>query len=100
MDIKLNSNSNYSIQCTLDGAQYKLSFRWIENELAWYMDLGGLTDTTIAVHSIRLVGGVNLIEPYALVDLGELWLVDMSGAYSDPTYDNFETDFVLYYIEK
>jgi hypothetical protein len=97
MDIKLYSNSNYSVQCTLDSAQYRLSFRWIENELAWYMDLDGLTDTTIAAHSIRLVGGIDLLEPYAFVDLDELWLVDMSGANGDPTFDNFETDFVLYY---
>jgi hypothetical protein len=100
MDIKLNSNSNYSVQCSLDDANYRLSFRWIENELAWYMDLDGLTDTNIAVHSIRLVGGVDLIEPYGLVDLGEMWLVDMSGAHREPTYDTFETDFVLYYVEK
>jgi hypothetical protein len=99
MDIKLYSDPAYSIRVTLDSKSYKLTFRYSTSELAWYMDLDGLSDTTIAVHGIRLAGGVDLLEPYALNDLGELWLIDMSGARSEPTFDTISTNFVLYYVE-
>ena len=97
MDIKLYSNPLYSMQVTLNNAQYKLSFKWSENESAWYMDIDGLSDTSIALHGLRLVGGLDLLEPHAIVELGQLWLVDLSGANRDPDFDTIQTDFVLYY---
>lgn len=98
-DILLYSDPSYETQITLDGKQYRLTFYYSDNESAWYLNIEGLTDTAIIVKGIKLVMGVDLLEPYALIDLGQLWLVDLTGQKRDPSFDNISNDFVLYYQE-
>jgi hypothetical protein len=97
LTIELDSDPYYERTVTLDNALYTFVFRYIELESAWYLDINGTTDTTVVVHGIKLVPGVDLVEPYGLLGFGELWLVDLGGQNREPGYDNISTEFVLYY---
>ena len=97
LTINLFADPNYSVQATLDGSVYRLSFRWISNESAWYFDLEGITDPEIVLYGVKLVCGLDLLEPYGLIGLGELWLINMSGSTDDPGFEDIADDFVLYY---
>jgi hypothetical protein len=94
---KLLADPSYNYQVTLDINLYRFSFKWSVPELAWYLTIEGITDTTVNVNGIKLVGGVDLLEPFGLLDLGELWCVDMTTQRRDPEFDNVATDFLLYY---
>jgi hypothetical protein len=95
----MSSDPYYENIVTLAGNVYKFTYRWIETdtESAWYLDLAGLTNTSFSLNGIKLVGGVDLLEPYGVLDLNELWLVDTSGQNRDPGFENISTEFVLYY---
>jgi len=99
MVIRLQSDPYYENTVTLNGNLYRFTFRWTETDLtsAWYLDIDGLTDPSSVLHGIALVGGVDLVEPYGVLDFGALWCVDMSGQNRDPSFENISTEFVLYY---
>jgi len=97
MIIKLQSEPYYDNTVTLGGDVYKFTYRYIDLELAWYLSIDGITNSAFALHGIKLVGGVDLVEPYGVLDFGALWCVDMLGQNRDPGFENISTDFVLYY---
>lgn len=97
MVIKLESNMYYDHLVTLDEKVYRFTYRWIVSELAWYLDMDGITNPEFAYHGIKLVGGVDLVEPFGVLDFGQLWCVDLSGQNRDPEFDNIATEFVLWY---
>lgn len=97
MLIKMHSDPYYENTVTLDGSLYRFTYRWIEGESAWYLSIDGLTNTAFALHGIKLVGGVDLVEPYGILDFGALWCVDMLGQNRDPGFGNLSTEFALYY---
>lgn len=93
--IKLKSDPYYSTTVKVGSVMYALTIRWIESESAWYLDLKSTSTTDVDVKGIKLVGGVDLTEPFGLVGFGELWCVDLSGQSRDPGFDDISTDFVL-----
>jgi hypothetical protein len=97
MIIRLQSDPYYENTVTIGSNLFKFTYRWIDSESAWYLDIDGLTISTFALHGIKLVGGVDLVEPFGVLDFGALWLVDMTKQKRDPGFDNISTEFVLYY---
>lgn len=95
--IYLYADPNYITTVTLDGNQYQFTIKWSYSELAWYLDIKGITDPTAVLNGIKLVGGVDLLEPYGLLDLNQLWCIDLVEKNRDPEFDNIETDFILIY---
>ena len=81
---------------SLDGNQYKLSFHWNLNTSNWYMDIEGLNNT-VDIKGIALLCGKNLFAQIGEYQLGELWVIDNSGANEDPDYDDFGSRWTLEY---
>lgn len=93
------SNAAYDMQVTLDGDEYTLDVHWNEYALGWYMDIIGLTDTTIKLRGVHLVTGVDILHPYPVQALGEMWVVDTSEADTDATFDSMGDTHSLMYLE-
>lgn len=86
----------------LDGQTIDLTIRWNATLEQWIMNLSGVTFET-TVNGITLVTGVNLLGPYAIRELGQLWLVDLEEKNSepgDPETADFGDRFQLIYVEK
>lgn len=80
----------------LDGNTYRFTISWNLETEKWYMDLKGLNNT-VEVNGIALLPGKNLLAPYGFYQLGELWVIDNSGANEDPDYDQFGSRWTLEY---
>jgi hypothetical protein len=83
----------------LDGHSVRLKTRWNPTIAMWFMDISGITFET-TVNGIALVPGVKLLEPYAIRELGEMYLVDLNDTDGNPDFDSFGDRFQLLYIPK
>lgn len=72
-----------------------ISTRYNFNNKVWYLsieDSGGLIFQGIAI-----LTGINLLESQAALQerIGQLWIVDRSGARSDPTFEGLGDTYIL-----
>jgi hypothetical protein len=81
---------------SLDGSTYKLSIHWNTDNEKWYLSLEGLNNT-VDIKGIALLCGKDLLAPFGYYELGELWVIDNSGANEDPDYLEFGTRWTLEY---
>jgi hypothetical protein len=81
----------------LEENTYEITLRWLENAGKWYMRLKGISTDEDFV-GIALVGGVNLLRPFAITTLGALYVVDTTGANLDPDFDTLGVTHILYYV--
>jgi len=86
-------------QVTLDGQSYTIYTRWNETDEAWYMDIIGLTNSVL-YRGIKIVGGVNLIGPFAILEMGSMYMIDLEEKYLDPDFATFGDRFRIMYRER
>lgn len=98
-EIEITPSRDFSFQVEFDSQVVTLSFRWNLTGQYWTFGLKGdtLTDEVIGA---AVVTGVNLLRPYAIRELGELWCVDGKDLGEDPDFDNFGARWSMLYIEK
>ncbi len=89
----------YDQNVFLEGLNIQLSLRWNFTDAAWYMDLA-IVDTGTTIRGIKLVGGKNLLEQYAVTELGKLFMVDTELKFENPDFDNIGDRFKLLYVLK
>jgi hypothetical protein len=73
---------------SLDGNQFRIWIRYNTVTEVWYMDLTMMRDSTVSIKGIALLPGKDLLAAHGYGNiLGELWVVDTSGANENPTYE-------------
>jgi len=82
----------------LDGQTVDLSIRWNSTTEQWVMDFTAITFTT-NINGIAMVTGVDLLGPYAVREVGQMWVVDLEEKNEEPTLDGFGDRFQLMYVE-
>ena len=88
IDIKIQEQGAgyFQVSSKLSGQVYKMTFIWSYRSLSWYLNIN---DTA---KGIKLVNGIDLLEPYHYIDElppGKLGVVRNSGAESKPGFFNF-----------
>ena len=73
-----------------------MSLYWNTYDSAWYMDLLGLQNEE-DIKGIKLVTGANLLKPYAILELGGMYVVDGEDLGEDPTFDEMGSRWQLYH---
>jgi len=96
VNINLRQNAYYEGTKTLDGNTYHLTVRWNTTTEKWYMDVEGLNND-VDIKGMALLCGKDLFEPYGYIALGNLWMVDNSGANEDPNYNDLIGRWTLEY---
>jgi hypothetical protein len=96
VNINVATNPYYVGYKTLDGNNYSLQFSWNLETEKWYLNLKGLSND-IEINGIAMLPGKDLLAPYGYRELGQLWVVDNSGANEDPNYDDFGSRWELQY---
>jgi hypothetical protein len=97
--IPLEPDYSYDFNVILEGLNVRISPRWNFTDNAWYIDLE-IVDTGVIIKPLKLVGGKNLLEQYAVTELGKLFMIDTEGQFADPDFDNIGDRFKLIYILK
>lgn len=92
-------DTNYEFEVDLEDLVWRFRFHWNETDQAWYMDLLGL-DNGNDFKGIKVIGGINLLDPYAIRELGQLYLVDAENGLQDPDRDGFGDRYQLLYVLK
>jgi hypothetical protein len=95
--INVKKNPYYDGVKSLDGEKYRLDFRWNETTEKWYFGIKGLSNNVDIAPCIALLCGKDLLAEHGYLELGQLWVVDGSGANEDPTYDDFGSRWTLEY---
>ena len=96
----VNKKNYFYFNTTLDGIMVKLTIKWNDTDLAWYLSIIGITDTSIDLKGIRLVCGIDLLYQYNILALGGLYMIDNDNELEDPNYDDFGTRFTMMYLPK
>lgn len=90
-------NPRYTFQTSLDGSVYEFAVHWNETAGVWFADIAGMSND-VELRGLALVTGPNLLKPFALTELGALYVLDAAGM-SDPTYASMGVQHQLYYVE-
>lgn len=100
LEIPINPTSpRFSFSVDLDGHTVDLSFSWNLTGQYWTFGLKGqtLTDT---INGAAVVTGIDMLAPYAIRELGQLWCIDSRDLGEDPnTIEGFGTRWFLMYVE-
>lgn len=92
----------YSLEVTLEGVVYTLSFRWNARMEKWIMDIGDATGNPLLI-GLVLFEGIPLI--WRFVDRitglppGGFLVIDETGQHRDPDQDTLGLDINLVYVE-
>lgn len=96
--IPFNSTRSYSsFNYTLDKNSYRLTFRWNGTAGKWILNIEGLT-VDVKVNGIALVTGQNLIKPFAIKELGALYIIDNQETNLDPTRTSLGNQHKIKYV--
>lgn len=85
----------------LDGETVDITIRFNATVQQWVMNFVGVTFST-TLNGIALVTGINLLGPFAIRELGQLWLIDTEEKNEepgDPEAADFGDRFQLIYVE-
>jgi hypothetical protein len=91
----------YDFTVELDGAVWRLTFRWNAREQAWYFDLADGADV-LQLSSRKVVLNRPLLSRYrtrATLPAGELVAVDTSNTNAAPGLGELGGRVVLYYVD-
>jgi hypothetical protein len=84
---------------TLDKNSYKLVFRWNGTANKWVLNIEGITND-IKVNGIALITGQNLLKPFAIKELGGLYIIDNQETNTDPTRTSLGNQHKIQYVVK
>jgi hypothetical protein len=99
LTIPMTNESYVTFTTTLDVEEYRFTIRYNRTTGAWYGDLLGLNND-IDIKNIKLIAGLDLLEPYARRELGSLYMSDNEGKNEDPNEDDFGDRFLFIYKER
>jgi len=95
--IQVRENPYYYGNKILDGYSYRLLFWWNITTEQWQMNMEG-NNNDVAIDGIPLLPGKDLFAPYGYRELGQLWIIDNSGADAAPEFYGMGSRWTLEYV--
>lgn len=89
----------FSFEIDLDGNTVEFTLKWNITCRYWTYSLKGLS-LTDQVDGAAIITGIDLLKPYAIRELGQLFCIDNMDLGQDPDFDNFGSRWSLIYVEK
>lgn len=93
--------SAYTVRVPLDETMFRLTFRWNERALCWFMDVHADSGEAV-VTGLRVVVGLTLLRQHRYrqnAPKGNLVAFDTTNRAIDPGLNDFGTRVVLLYID-
>lgn len=90
----------YDFDVELDGALFRLEFRFNGRDDAWYMKVSDLEDNILRC-GIKIIDEWPLLRRWATVDApeGEIIAVNQGTASGPPSLEELATDVLLHYLD-
>jgi hypothetical protein len=82
---------------TLENIVWQMRLRWSYTAEAWRLDMAS-TETGTELKGLTLAPGHNLLAPHAVLELGQLWVVDTEGKLANPDFEGIGDRFKLLYV--
>ena len=98
LSIPVTTDPHQQFTIALDGETVDLTIRWNATAQQWIMDFVGVTFTT-TIKGVAMVTGVDLLGPYAVNEVGQMWVIDSEEKNEEPTFDDFGDRFKVLYVE-
>lgn len=89
----------YRTETRIDGESYRLTLRWNQTSETWYLDIEGLT-VDLHILGIALIVGSDLLRPFAILELGSLYVVDLENRDENPTREGLGDRFRLVHLSR
>jgi hypothetical protein len=98
LELPVTNDFWYQFEADLEQDTYQFTFKWNFTDSAWYMTLTGLTNTVD--FNIKVTSGVDMLAPFAITELGQMWVVDSENENTDPNQEGFGDRYQILYVEK
>lgn len=82
-----SSSTYYEFDTRIDGESYRVTLRWNPVSQTWYLDLVGLTNS-VNLLGLALIVGSDLLAPFAILELGSMYVLDIENLGENPTEDS------------
>lgn len=91
----------YTFTAVLESSPWRFSVKWNATDQAYYLDIEGI-EVQRTVRNIKLIVGLNLLDPYAISELGALAVTDREpeGGFQDPTFESLGDRHGLIYFPR
>jgi len=89
----------YEFETRIDGNSFRIVIRWNTTAKTWHMDLIGLT-TVLNILGIGLIPGVDILAPFAIIELGSMYIYDTENKEESPTRDSLGKRHLLLHISR
>ena len=93
----ISEDVDYTFDTELEGYVVQFRIRWNETAQAWYADMSA-EGTDLNLKGVKLVGGVDLLSPFAVLDFGQMYVVDQEGTFTDPSRDTLGDRHQVVYL--
>jgi len=94
-----SDSSSYSFDMSLENIPVTINVRWNLIDQSWYMDLIA-SNINLELRGLKLAGGVDLLYPYAITELGQMFVIDLEDKKEDPIRDLLGDRFQVAYFSK
>ena len=83
----------------IDDDSYRISVQWNSLALYWSMNIEGLTND-VRLTGLALVSGADLLSPFAILEMGRLFVADLELGNTDPDRDSLGKRHVVVYLSR
>lgn len=95
--VPFTSDYDQTFRTQLGDNTYVIDARWNERSQSWTFDLTRDSDSVLLVAGVPLLGGQDILSPYAL-GIGGMVVGDLNGTQSDPGPDDFAVRCPVVYL--
>ena len=99
LQIPITPQPVFRFSVSLDGIVVDFRFRWNLTLRQWFFDLSSV-ELAESLQGAPVVTGVDLLAPYAIRELGSLYVVDDRDLGVDPDFDGFGSRWNLLYAPR
>lgn len=89
----------YTFETRLEDNSYRFTLRWNQTSETWYADVEGLTNDVLLL-GLPLIVGVDLLSPFAILELGSLYVYDAESREENPSRDSLGDRHKLIHITR
>ena len=97
--IDIDPRPDVDNEVKLDGIAIIITQRWNETAAVWVADIKALDDS-FHVRGLALMPGTNILNGMAIPQLGGLFISDVHGTRTEPTYMSLGDQHILWYVPR
>lgn len=96
--IPLTSLSTYyTFTTVVDNISFVFTIRWNSSSETWYLDM---ESSSVQLWGVPLISGADILKPFAILEMGSMYVIDLSGHDTNPTRDSLGDPHILAHLSR